>query len=223
MQLLLLFNTGLVIAGGLTKRILVDKSNAVGPVEDLWNDIFDVRPAAPWQQLTKDYEGHSESQHILRVPHAYVDSFQDGTGAAVPGCQPTCHLNAVLGLCCAQVLIVWFGEFPEVPRGLPQQAFSIAMAVTGLAAFAIVLALVEQLVLQILTENVSRGSQVYEKGHILVLAWAWTQRDREVIWKILSQASPHPQDQQAACRAASRKAGAYLRDFTSASCGHQPR
>lgn len=41
--------------------------------------------------------------------------------------------------------------------------------------------------LQILTENVSRGSVVYEKGHILVLAWANTQRDREVIWKILSQ------------------------------------
>ncbi len=33
----------------------------------------------------------------------------------------------------------------------------------------------------------SRGSQVYEIGHILVLAWADTQRDREVIWKILSQ------------------------------------
>ncbi len=41
--------------------------------------------------------------------------------------------------------------------------------------------------LQILTENVSRGSVVYEKGHILVLAWANTQRDREVIWKILAQ------------------------------------
>lgn len=89
----------------------------------------------------------------------------------------------------AQVLIVWFGEFPEVPKTFAQQAFSIAMAITGLAAFAIVLALVEQLVLQILTENVSRGSQVYEEGHFLVLAWAETQRDREVIWKILSQAS----------------------------------
>jgi hypothetical protein len=44
-----------------------------------------------------------------------------------------------------------------------------------------------QIVLQILTENVSRGSIVYEKGHILVLAWAMTQRDREVIWKILAQ------------------------------------
>ena len=107
-----------------------------------------------------------------------------------------------------QVLIVWFGEFPEVPKGVPAQIFSIAMAVTGLAAFAIVLAIVEQLVLEILTQNVSRGSQVYETGHILVLAWAWTQRDREVIWKILSQASPRSEIQQAACTAAPLTASA---------------
>ena len=44
-----------------------------------------------------------------------------------------------------------------------------------------------QLVLEILTQNVSRGSPVYEEGHILLLAWACTQRDREVIWKCLSQ------------------------------------
>ena len=44
MQLLLLLNTGLVIAGGSIKRFLVDKSSTVGPVEDFWNDIFDVRP-----------------------------------------------------------------------------------------------------------------------------------------------------------------------------------
>lgn len=94
------------------------------------------------------------------------------------------------------MLIVWFGEFPEVPKGLPAQTFSIVMALTGLAAFAIVLAIVEQLVLEILTQNVSRGSQVYEKGHILVLAWACTQRDREVIWKILSQASPQSPSRQ---------------------------
>ena len=106
------------------------------------------------------------------------------------GCRPA----QTEGLClCCQVLIVWFGEFPEVPRGFPRQVFSILMAITGLAAFAIVLALVEQLVLQILTENVSRGSQVYEEGHILVLAWAVTQRDREVIWKILSQVCSHHQ------------------------------
>jgi len=98
----------------------------------------------------------------------------------------------------AQVLITWFGEYPEVPKGIPQQIFSVAMTITGLAAFAIVLALVEQLVLQILNDNVSRGSQVYEKGHILVLAWATTQRDREVIWKILSQAKLNSRRQPSA-------------------------
>lgn len=49
----------------------------------------------------------------------------------------------------------------------------------------------QQIVLQILEQNVSRGSDVYETNHILVLAWADTQRDREVVWKILSQVC-HP-------------------------------
>ena len=44
-QVLLLLNTGLVIAGGLAKRVLVDRSSTAGPVEDLWNDIFDVSRA----------------------------------------------------------------------------------------------------------------------------------------------------------------------------------
>jgi hypothetical protein len=155
------------------------------------------------------------------------------------------------------VLVVWFGEFPEEVEGFQNQIFAVATATVGVAAFAIVLALVEQaspfvscccrrcsilpqkkgkerkrkkrkkhsqssprclmsdagllvlcaaragdpdaeclmlaswfsvqLVLEILTQNVSRGSPVYEEGHILLLAWACTQRDREVIWKCLSQ------------------------------------
>ena len=44
-QVLLLLNAGLVIAGGLTKRVLVDRSSTAGPLEDLWNDIFDVSGA----------------------------------------------------------------------------------------------------------------------------------------------------------------------------------
>ena len=40
---------------------------------------------------------------------------------------------------------------------------------------------------QVLQANVQRGSRVYERGHLLVLAWAEAQRDQEVIWKILSQ------------------------------------
>ncbi len=104
-----------------------------------------------------------------------------------------------------------------MPKGVPAQTFSIFAAITGLIAFAIVVALVEQLVLEILTQNVSRGSQVYEKGHILVLAWAWTQRDREVIWKILSQARPSlSETQQADCKGEVSIAGAALSMIPSA-------
>ncbi len=192
MQLLLLLNTGLVITGGLIKRFLVDKSSTVGPVEDFWNDIFDVSPAnvatcLPLVGLLDSALPHCKAKRSASASlrrHWMSDS---------TGCS---HLTGslmgemMLKFPCMQVLIVWFGEFPEVPKGVPAQTFSIFAAITGLAAFAIVLALVEQLVLEILTQNVSRGSQVYEKGHILVLAWAWTQRDREVIWKILSQVNP---------------------------------
>jgi len=41
-QVLLLLNTGLVIAGGLIKRLLVDRSSAAAPMEDFWTDVFDV-------------------------------------------------------------------------------------------------------------------------------------------------------------------------------------
>ena len=44
-----------------------------------------------------------------------------------------------------------------------------------------------QLVLEVLEDNVKRGSDVYEKGHILVLGWVDNRRDEEVMWKILSQ------------------------------------
>lgn len=46
------------------------------------------------------------------------------------------------------------------------QLFGVAAITTGLALFALVLALVEQVVLQVLEENVQRGSRVYETGHV---------------------------------------------------------
>ena len=44
-----------------------------------------------------------------------------------------------------------------------------------------------QVVLEVLEDNVKRGSMVYETGHFLILSLADNQRDQEVIWKILSQ------------------------------------
>ena len=42
----------------------------------------------------------------------------------------------------------------------------MSVAAIGLAAFALVLALVEQVVLQVVDENVARGSRVFETGHV---------------------------------------------------------
>lgn len=87
------------------------------------------------------------------------------------------------------VITISFGqEFPDAQGStFPTQVFSVAVAVFGLSAFALVLALVEQVVLELLEANVKRGSSVYETGHILILAWGSSQKDLEQIMKILHQ------------------------------------
>ncbi|BDA43260.1 probable ion channel POLLUX at N-terminal half [Coccomyxa sp. Obi] len=87
-----------------------------------------------------------------------------------------------------QILQVIFGQqLPDEATSFAQQSFAVSVAAIGLAAFALVLALVEQVVLQVVDENVARGSRVFETGHILVLGFCDSQRDLEVVQKILSQ------------------------------------
>eukprot|EP00884_Botryococcus_braunii_P022121 jgi/Botrbrau1/8593/Bobra.0380s0014.1 len=87
-----------------------------------------------------------------------------------------------------EILVVVFGqELPPDNARWVEQVFGIAAITTGLALFALVLALVEQVVLQVLEENVQRGSRVFETGHILVLGWCDTQRDLEMVQKIVQQ------------------------------------
>lgn len=47
-----------------------------------------------------------------------------------------------------------------------EQAFGVVAASIGLASFALVLALVEQIVLEVIESNVKTGSAVYETGHV---------------------------------------------------------
>ena len=61
-------------------------------------------------------------------------------------------------------------ELPE-EGGLASQLFSVLVAVLGLASFALVLALIEQVVLEVLESNVKRGSAVYEDGHVSQSPW----------------------------------------------------
>ncbi|KAK9811837.1 hypothetical protein WJX72_011041 [[Myrmecia] bisecta] len=87
-----------------------------------------------------------------------------------------------------KVLVLIFGSnFPEASASAPNQVFSLVMAACGLMAFALVLALVEQVVLDVVEENVKQGGRVFETGHIVVLSWGQSQHDIEVVWKILSQ------------------------------------
>ena len=44
------------------------------------------------------------------------------------------------------------------------------VATTGLASFALVLALVEQVVLEVIEDNVKRGSKVYQRGHVRLVS-----------------------------------------------------
>lgn len=57
-------------------------------------------------------------------------------------------------------------EFPKGDSSLAQQVFAVATAAMGLCVFAVVLALVEQVVLEGMEANVKRGSRVYETGHV---------------------------------------------------------
>ncbi|WIA29180.1 hypothetical protein OEZ86_011691 [Tetradesmus obliquus] len=78
-------------------------------------------------------------------------------------------------------------EFPGPESPVSQQAFAVVTAMVGLCAFALVLALVEQVVLEGMEANVKRGSSVYESGHHLILGWCVSQRDLEVVRKMLQQ------------------------------------
>eukprot|EP00882_Tetradesmus_deserticola_P033344 GHRQ01038084.1.p1 GENE.GHRQ01038084.1~~GHRQ01038084.1.p1 ORF type:complete len:202 (+),score=72.95 GHRQ01038084.1:165-770(+) len=68
--------------------------------------------------------------------------------------------------------VVTFGEaWPPDTAPVLEQVSSIAMYLAGLIGFAVLLALVEQSVLQVYEVRVELGSPVLESGHTLVLAW----------------------------------------------------
>eukprot|EP00775_Hariotina_reticulata_P003585 gene3585-3850_t len=117
--------------------------------------------------------------------YRYYNWRQDGVG-------PTSSLNSFLSALWADVytvMVLSFGEnFPDAAQSGPvEEVFDVLVALAGLAGFALALALVEQVVLETNLANVKRGSKVYEMGHYLVLGWAVSQRDLEVLIKLVGQ------------------------------------
>lgn len=69
-------------------------------------------------------------------------------------------------------------ELPEESSiDMGTQVFVVSMGLFGLASFAVVLALVEQAVLEILEANVRQGSNVIEEDHVVLLSWGTSTRD----------------------------------------------
>ena len=68
---------------------------------------------------------------------------------------------------CAQILSVVYGQqLPSPDASIGYQVFGVAVATTGLATFALVLALLQQVVLEVIDENVKQGRRVYEEKHV---------------------------------------------------------
>ncbi|KAI3425193.1 hypothetical protein D9Q98_008962 [Chlorella vulgaris] len=78
-------------------------------------------------------------------------------------------------------------EMPGLDSSFIHQLFSVATVIGGLGSFALVLALVEQVVLEVLEVNVKVGSCVYEQGHTVLLCWCESAGETEQVTRMLKQ------------------------------------
>ena len=87
-----------------------------------------------------------------------------------------------------QILQVIFGqELPDTATSFAQQAFAVSVAAIGLAAFALVLALVEQV-----RQAPSQVNTTESHGHTQQKAWLWLSRCNHRSGKALSRISRQP-------------------------------
>ena len=75
----------------------------------------------------------------------------------------------------------------ETGVAIAEQIFAVAIAVIGLASFALILALIEQVVLEVLEGNVRKGSAVMEDGHYVLLCWGESSRDLNQAIRIVKE------------------------------------
>jgi hypothetical protein len=130
------------------------------------------------------------------VKTAFVDPQLVGTGSDAPelAAQSSEESHSTLSWVerlwpdIYQVLLLTLGEnFPGVAETWKFQVYSIGMSLLGVIGFALLLALTEQILLEVLDSNVRQGTQVFEEGHILVVAECKAGKDMETLWRVLSQ------------------------------------
>jgi len=84
---------------------------------------------------------------------------------------------------------LWYSEgFPEQGESSwVRELYAVMVASIGLVFFTVLLAMVEQRFLEVLEDNVARGSNVYDDGHMVVLAWVESALSMNTVWKVLAE------------------------------------
>uniref|UniRef100_A0A383W1D6 Uncharacterized protein n=1 Tax=Tetradesmus obliquus TaxID=3088 RepID=A0A383W1D6_TETOB len=190
-------STTLLITAALLKRTLVDPSDPTALLLQQQQQYLssaaaagsaaEVTAAAPAEAAARLTAAAASPAAPELVDSAFPASSSSSSSGSVDAVK---RWLAALGTDVYQVMVLSFGEnFPNPDDGVSpvEELFSIGVALSGLAGFALALALVEQVVLETNMANVKRGSPVYEAGHYLVLGWAVSQRDLELLIKLVGQ------------------------------------
>ncbi|WIA22302.1 hypothetical protein OEZ85_004619 [Tetradesmus obliquus] len=190
-------STTLLITAALLKRTLVDPSDPTALLLQQQQQYLssaaaagsaaEVTAAAPAEAAARLTAAAASPAAPELVDSAFPASSSSSSSSSVDAVK---RWLAALGTDVYQVMVLSFGEnFPNPDDGVSpvEELFSIGVALSGLAGFALALALVEQVVLETNMANVKRGSPVYEAGHYLVLGWAVSQRDLELLIKLVGQ------------------------------------
>lgn len=159
LQLFAVVNLAVIFLFGWLKTHLVDAADSISP-EELENKPF-------WLSIYQVIHHLLQSDrhalfHTVTIPH-----FMGCYHGSVDTLRMLLSADSAVWGPHGQILQVIFGQqLPDEATSFAQQSFAVSVAAIGLAAFALVLALVEQVVLQVVDENVARGSRVFETGHV---------------------------------------------------------
>ncbi|CAL5229603.1 g12963 [Coccomyxa viridis] len=85
------------------------------------------------------------------------------------------------------LLLSFANGMPSADDTALERGFSLSIAGSGLIAFALTVALVQQSVRGAIEANVKTGGTLFEIDHIVVLTWGESQRDIEMVVQILEQ------------------------------------
>lgn len=188
LQLFVLLNLVLILAGGVAKGVLLEGS----PPEDtgrFWRQIYGVLAVILGQDLPDEAADVTQqvlSLYLQGLGFLFIGGVQESPSGVMrqtlkrqmrPWSRHYNPIPAIRKLVSKRPLSHSVSNSNLFPTDFANrslnfnvfsalQIFSVCIAGLGLISFALVLALVEQVVLEVLEENVEKGSQVFEKDHV---------------------------------------------------------